>query len=89
MLPAAAAPSFDGEGSSFFHYEQQVRLWGQVANSDPPGRASALILQMDTVASQGCMNAGIDASMSEAGADQILNTPRENFAPDAVDSVKQ
>ena len=49
MLPAAAVLVSDGKGSSFQHYEQQVRLWGQVVISEPSGWA-ALILQMGSAA---------------------------------------
>ena len=47
----------------------------------------ALILQMDPVARQVCMNAGSDAIMRGDGAGEILEILREYFASGAVDSV--
>ena len=89
MPPAARVPGFDGKGSSYIIYEQQVRLWRQVANLDPSKRAAALILQVETVARQVCLAAGSDSVANNDGAEQILGILKDYFAPDAVDSAFQ
>ena len=69
MLPSIAVPAFDGKGSPFLHYDQQVRLWCQMAHLEPSKQAPAMMLRIGS-----------------AGSGQILDTPREYFAPDAVDA---
>ena len=87
VVPAVAALSFGGKGSSFFNYQPQLRLWRHVTNLGPSRRAPDLISQMDDVARKVCINAGSDATWGGDCADQILNVPREHFSPAAVDSV--
>ena len=87
MLPAAAVPAFDGKGSSFSNYDQQVRLWLRVANLEPPKRAPALIPRMDTAVRKVYVAAGSGIILSGDGADRLTNILRENFAPGAADSV--
>ena len=55
MLPAAAVPAFDGDGSSFPSYEEEVILWSQVANLEPGKKEAALILRIADVARQVCV----------------------------------
>ena len=50
MLLAAHVPAFGWKRSPFINLGQQVRLWRQVANLDPPKLAAAIVLQMETVA---------------------------------------
>ena len=67
MLPSVIVLTFGGRGSSFFNYDQRVKLWRQGANLDPSRRPSALVLHMDAVARQDCMAAGGDAALDLGG----------------------
>ena len=66
----------DWEGSRFLHHEQQVRLWRLVANLEPWRQASALILQMDSVAPQLCTSAKNEIILKNDGAYQISQNLR-------------
>ena len=84
MYPLAQVPAFGGKSASFFDYEQRVRLWGQAAGVNPSERASMLILRMDTIARQVCLNAGGDTFTQREAADAILKILRNYLQPDAL-----
>ena len=71
----------------FSQYDRQVRLWRQVANPAPSGRASAEILQMDSVARQVFMAAGNGVILNQDGAVGIFSILLDHVAPGAVDAV--
>ena len=87
MLPAFAVPAFGGQDPSFLLYEKQERLWRHVANLEHSTRASASILQTESVARHVCMPAGGEMILNSDGADWILNSLREYFSPNPVATV--
>ena len=56
---------------------------------EPAERASASNLQMDSVARQVCTPAANGVIMNNNGANQILQSLREHFTPDAADATYQ
>ena len=84
MPPAAPGPTFDGEGSLFADSEQRVRLWPQAADVEPSGRASSLILRMNTIARLVCLNACGGALMQGEDAGSVSNVSREYARADAL-----
>ena len=81
------APSYDRQNASFIDYEQRVRLWSQSAEVDPSKRPSPLILRMNTIARQVCLNAGDYGFTLGGGSGGHLKVPRNYFQPDALDDV--
>ena len=89
MWGNAFVPSFDGKASSFLDYEQRVQLWLNTTEIPEEKRATSLLLHMDTVARQVCLNSGGDVMMNGADAALVLQALRQYFQPDAVDQVFQ
>ena len=87
MLPFSPVLTSDGMSSSFAEDEQEVRLRNQATDLEPAKRASAFILQMDTIAQQVSLRAGGATLIQGEGAESISNISREYFAPDALDRV--
>ena len=78
MLPAEKVPIFDGKGSSFKDYEQQVRLWVPIAHLEPSKRAGTRQVRL---------SAGGDRLESNHGAMYILDISMNYFALGAGDSI--
>ena len=57
---AVAIPPLDEKGESFANLAQELELWNRGTNLDASERASALVLQMDPVASDVCLAVGGD-----------------------------
>ena len=83
MLPAAGALPVDGEGVCSSNYEQQAKLWRRVTRLGPATRASALILQIGTLARQDCMAAGSGAIADGDVAGKVLTILLDYLSPGA------
>ena len=83
------APAFDGRAGSFVNFEAKVALRNQILTIDQQKRAANLLLHMSDVARRVSATAGTYAVEEIDGVEQILEIPRERFAPDAIDSIFQ
>ena len=63
------------------------RLRDQRAELDPSDRASTLILRMDTISRQVCLNAGGDTCSQEEDAENILEVLRSYVQPGALGRI--
>ena len=82
-------PAFDDRGASFLDNEHQVHLWMLTTRTEASGRASALILRMQPAPRQVCLADGSDLLGRSDGEAQILEIPRNYFAPEAADAIRQ
>ena len=78
---------FHGKGASFIEFEQQVRLWMQMTEMEPPKRAAALVVHMNSTARQVCLAVAGDHIAKNNGAEHVVNTLRDYFAPATADSI--
>ena len=65
---------FHGKGASFIEFEQQVRLWMQMTEMEPPKRAAALVVHMNSTARQVCLAVAGDHIAKNNGAEHVVNT---------------
>ena len=80
---------FDGKGSSFLDYEQQVRLRMCATRTDPASRASAVVMHVSSVPRRVCSSAGGGHVDDQDGVAQILGILRSCFAPGDEDAIYQ
>ena len=89
MLPAAKVTVFDGKGSSFPDFEQQVRLRMRMTNMELSDRAAVLVLQQNSSARQVCSAAAGDHIANNGRVEHIADTPGNHFGPETVDAIYQ
>ena len=89
MSSVGKVPIFQGQGAASQGYEQQVRLRMRMSGTEPSGRATALVLHMNSVARQVCLSAWGDHLGNTDGASRMLETPRKYVAPEDMDSIKK
>ena len=82
-------PTFDGKGSSFQDYEQRVALWHRTTDIPADRRASQLVLHMEPLARQICLQNGGDSFMDGVNVAEVLQELKQYFSPDASDHVHQ
>ena len=82
--PAGKAPVCDGQGASFRDFEQQVLIWARASKTDCAGRASMLVLRMNSAPRQVCPSAGGDHLDDGEGVLRLWEIPRSYLAPQAV-----
>ena len=87
MWPEEKVPAFGGRRASLQDYEQQDPLWIRLTKMEPPGRAAASVLRMDSVARRVYPPAGGDQLENSDGAKCVVEIPRNYFAPKAAGSI--
>ena len=80
---------FDGRGSSFLDFEQQVFLRIRTAKADFAIRAYPSALHLRSAPREVCIAAGADFVSNQDGAARISDILRKFFAPDAADAIHQ
>ena len=61
----------------------------RISAMGPAKKAAHLLLHMSDVARKVCLSVGKDVIGNLDGAEQILQIPRDRFAPDAIDLISQ
>ena len=82
-------PVSDGRGTSFLDFEKHVPMGMRATKTELANRAPPLALKINSALRQVCVAAGGDYLGDQNGLARILDMPRNYFAADTADAIRQ